>query len=44
MKLSFWSTDLNRPSIERIADEAERFGFIEEKPSLDELIWSGASG
>jgi NitT/TauT family transport system substrate-binding protein len=44
MKLSFWGTDLNRPSIERIADEAERFGFIEEKPSLDELIWSEASG
>jgi NitT/TauT family transport system substrate-binding protein len=44
MKLSFWGTDLNRPSIERIADEAERFGFIDEKPSLDQLIWSGAEG
>jgi NitT/TauT family transport system substrate-binding protein len=44
MKLSFWGTDLNRPSIERIADEAERFDFVEEKPSLDELIWSGAGG
>jgi NitT/TauT family transport system substrate-binding protein len=44
MKLSFWSTDLNRPSIELIADEAERFDFIEEKPSVDELIWSGAAG
>jgi NitT/TauT family transport system substrate-binding protein len=41
MKLSFWSTDLNRPSIELIADEAERFEFVEEKPSVDELIWSG---
>ena len=40
MKLSFWSTDLNRPSIELIADEAERFEFVEEKPSVDELIWS----
>ena len=28
--LSFWSTDLNTPSIELIADEAKRFGFIEE--------------
>jgi NitT/TauT family transport system substrate-binding protein len=44
MKLSFWSTDLNRASIELIADEAERVDFIDEKPSLDELIWSGAGG
>jgi NitT/TauT family transport system substrate-binding protein len=44
MKLSFWSTDLNRPSIELIADEAERFDFVEEKPDIDELIWSGAGG
>jgi NitT/TauT family transport system substrate-binding protein len=44
MKLSLWSTDLNRPSIELIADEAERFGFIESKPSMEELIWSGAEG
>jgi len=44
MKLSFWSTDLNRPSIELIADEAERFDFVEEKPDVDELIWSGAGG
>lgn len=42
MKLSFWSTDLNRPSIELIADEAKRFDFVDEKPSVDELIWSGA--
>jgi NitT/TauT family transport system substrate-binding protein len=44
MKLSFWSTDLNRPTIELIADEAERFDFVEEKPDVDELIWSGAGG
>jgi NitT/TauT family transport system substrate-binding protein len=44
MKLSYWSTNLNRPSIELIADEAKRFDFIEEKPSVDELIWSGAKG
>jgi NitT/TauT family transport system substrate-binding protein len=44
MKLSFWSTDLNRPSIELIADEAERFDFVEEKPNVDDLIWSGAEG
>jgi hypothetical protein len=44
MKLSFWSTDLNRPTIELIADEAERFDFVEERPDVDELIWSGAGG
>jgi NitT/TauT family transport system substrate-binding protein len=44
MKLSFWSTDLNQPSIELIADEAERFDFVEEKPNVDDLIWSGAEG
>jgi NitT/TauT family transport system substrate-binding protein len=42
MKLSFWSRDLNRPSIELIAEEAKRFDFVDEKPSVDELIWSGA--
>ena len=42
MKLPLWSSDLNPDSIELIADEAERFEFIEEKPSIDELIWDGA--
>jgi hypothetical protein len=42
MELSFWSTDLNRPTVELIANEAKRFGFAEEKPSVDERIWSGA--
>jgi NitT/TauT family transport system substrate-binding protein len=44
MKLSYWSTDLHEPSIERIADEAVHFKFVEEKPSVDELIWSEAPG
>jgi NitT/TauT family transport system substrate-binding protein len=44
MKLSFWSTDLNRPSIELIAEEAKRFDFVDEKPSVDELLWTGANG
>jgi NitT/TauT family transport system substrate-binding protein len=44
MKLSFWGTDLNRPTIELIADEAERFGFVEERPDVEELIWDGAEG
>ena len=42
MKLPLWSSDLNPDSIELIADEAERFDFVEEKPSVDELIWDGA--
>jgi len=42
MKLSLWSSDLNRPSIELVADEAQKFGFVKEKPSVDELIWDGA--
>ncbi|MEA2331929.1 MAG: NitT/TauT family transport system substrate-binding protein [Thermoleophilaceae bacterium] len=42
MKLPLWSSDLNPDSIELIAQESERHGFVEEKPSIDELIWDGA--
>ena len=42
MKLSLWSSDLNRPSIKLVADQAQKFGFVKEKPSVDELIWDGA--
>jgi NitT/TauT family transport system substrate-binding protein len=42
MKLSLWSSDLNPDSIELIAGEAEKFGFVEDKPSVDELLWDGA--
>jgi NitT/TauT family transport system substrate-binding protein len=41
MKLPLWSSDLNRDSIELVADETEKFDFVDEKPDLDELIWSG---
>jgi hypothetical protein len=44
MKLSIWSTDLNKPTIELIAHEAQHFEFVEEKQSVDELIWSEAPG
>jgi NitT/TauT family transport system substrate-binding protein len=44
MKLSYWSNDLNKPSIELIANEAKRYDFVDEKPSVDDLIWSGAKG
>jgi hypothetical protein len=42
MKLPLWSSDLNPDSIDLIADEAEKFGFVEEKPATDDLIWDGA--
>jgi NitT/TauT family transport system substrate-binding protein len=44
MKLPFWSPDLNRPSIELVAAETKKVGFAESAPSLDELIWKGATG
>ena len=44
MKLPYWSPDLNRPSIELVAKQTAKAGFAESAPSLDELIWSGASG
>jgi NitT/TauT family transport system substrate-binding protein len=44
MNLSFWSNDLNKPSIELIANEAKKFDFVKEKPNVDDLIWSGAEG
>lgn len=42
MKLPLWSSDLNPDSIDLVADEAERFEFVDEKPNVDDLIWDGA--
>ena len=42
MKLPLWSSDLNPDSIDLVADEAEKFGFVDEKPAVDELLWDGA--
>ncbi|MEA2420677.1 MAG: hypothetical protein QOE60_2883 [Thermoleophilaceae bacterium] len=42
MKLPLWSSDLNPDSIELVADEAEKFGFVDDKPSVGDLIWDGA--
>jgi NitT/TauT family transport system substrate-binding protein len=44
MKLPYWSTDLNRPSIELVGQQSVKFGAIEDQPDLGELIWSGAGG
>ena len=44
MTLPQWSADLNRPSIRQTADLAQKYGFIETKPSLDDLIRPQSSG
>jgi NitT/TauT family transport system substrate-binding protein len=38
MNLPTWKSDLNRPTIEQTSAAAKEYGFIEEEPSLDELI------
>jgi NitT/TauT family transport system substrate-binding protein len=34
-----WKADLNVPTIELNAELAEKYGFIEKQPSIDDLIW-----
>jgi NitT/TauT family transport system substrate-binding protein len=36
--LPVWKADLNEPTIQQVADLAKKYGFIEEVPSLDDLI------
>jgi NitT/TauT family transport system substrate-binding protein len=38
MSLPQWSSTLNRSSIQQTADLAQKYGFIKDKPSLDDLI------
>lgn len=38
MKLPQWRADLNEPTIEETSRLAARYGFLEEEPSLNELI------
>ena len=38
MNLPVWKADLNEDTIELTIDAADEYGFIEEKPSLDDLI------
>jgi len=38
MNLPVWKSDLNEPTIEQTSAAAKEYGFIEEEPSLDELI------
>jgi len=39
MILPFWGSDLNRPTIDLIAEESERFGIVDERPDVDGMIW-----
>ena len=41
MRLPFWSDDLNVPSIQLLTDLSERYGLVEEKPEMEELIYDG---
>jgi NitT/TauT family transport system substrate-binding protein len=43
MNLSYWSTDLNKRSIERVASDTKRFGYVKTVPSVSGLIWDGAA-
>jgi NitT/TauT family transport system substrate-binding protein len=36
-----WKADLNEPTIQQNIDLSKKFGFVEEEPSLDDLIWKG---
>ena len=38
MQLPVWKSDLNEPTIEQTIDAATKYGFIDEAPSLDDLI------
>jgi hypothetical protein len=43
MKLPYWSTDLNQPSIALTAAATQRFGYTPSKVDPTQLIWSGAA-
>ena len=38
MHLPTWKSDLNEPTIQTLSDLSLKYGFIEEQPSLDDLI------
>jgi NitT/TauT family transport system substrate-binding protein len=43
MNLPYWSTNLNEPSIQLVANYTKHFGYAKTLPSMNELIWSGAT-
>jgi NitT/TauT family transport system substrate-binding protein len=44
MQLPQWSSTLNRPSIQQTADLAAKYGFIKDKPNLDDVIRPQSGG
>lgn len=44
MKLPLWRSDLNRPTIELMADIALEHEFIDQELDVEEMIWEGATG
>ena len=44
MVLPTWDADLNEDTIQLTIDLAAKYGFVEQKPSLDDLIHRGGSG
>jgi NitT/TauT family transport system substrate-binding protein len=40
--LPYWSSDLNEPTIDLIAEQTARFGIVEDKPDVEAMIWEGA--
>jgi NitT/TauT family transport system substrate-binding protein len=44
MVLPTWKSDLNEDTIQLTVDLSAKYGFIDSKPSLDDLIYRGDSG
>jgi NitT/TauT family transport system substrate-binding protein len=44
MKLPQWGAELHEDTIQLTIDLAAKYGFIERKPALDDLIYRGGSG
>jgi hypothetical protein len=38
MTLPQWDSEINQPTVQQTADLAQKYGFIKEKPALNELI------
>jgi NitT/TauT family transport system substrate-binding protein len=43
IRLPLWPTDIDRKQLQQLADYAVQYKVIKKPPSLDELIWEGAS-
>jgi NitT/TauT family transport system substrate-binding protein len=44
MRLPQWSTDLNEPTIRQTVDLAQKYGYIKDKPNLNDLIREPSGG